>query len=177
MVLLLGAECWTGAWVRNDMGPPAAACCWCAHLIAAARWRASFGAWLPAVPLVAGMLCTPGGFLASLGSCNFAAGYEGAVPRLVRVLARMRAREVGDDYTYYGIASPWLQVRLAGQDVRFCSALQLRDLALRRPGCRSTCLQGFRSRRRAACRLASLPPPLLGGAPPGRVAVPPAKPL
>lgn len=33
------------------------------------------------------------------------------MPRLVRVLARMRAREVGDDYTYYGIASPWLQVR------------------------------------------------------------------
>jgi hypothetical protein len=45
------------------------------------------------------------------GSVSFAAGYEGAVPRLVRVLARMRAREVGDDYTYYGIASPWLQVR------------------------------------------------------------------
>jgi hypothetical protein len=35
------------------------------------------------------------------------------VPRLVRILARMRAREVGDDYTYYGIASPWLQVRLS----------------------------------------------------------------
>ncbi len=34
------------------------------------------------------------------------------MPRLVRVLARMRAREVGDDYTYYGIASPWLQVCL-----------------------------------------------------------------
>jgi hypothetical protein len=42
---------------------------------------------------------------------KLAAGYEGAVSRLVTILSRMRAREVGDDYTYYGIASPWLQVQ------------------------------------------------------------------
>ncbi len=37
-------------------------------------------------------------------------GFEGCVPKLVAVLKRLRAREVGPDYTYYGIASPWLQV-------------------------------------------------------------------
>ncbi len=39
------------------------------------------------------------------------AGFEGCVPKLVAVLKRMRAREVSPDYTYYGIASPWLQAR------------------------------------------------------------------
>lgn len=39
-------------------------------------------------------------------------GFEGCVPKLVAVLKRLRAREVGPDYTYYGIASPWLQVRI-----------------------------------------------------------------
>ena len=60
------------------------------------------------------------------------------MPRLVRVLARMRAREVGDDYTYYGIASPWLQVRLCtrGQGLGLSIVLQA-TTAARRPGCRS----------------------------------------
>lgn len=39
---------------------------------------------------------------------------QGAVPRLVSILGRMRARDVGPDYTYYGIASPWLQVPCLG---------------------------------------------------------------
>lgn len=66
------------------------------------------------------------------------------MPRLVRILARMRAREVGDDYTYYGIASPWLQVRH---------------------------FSGFRVLRCPVCRPAgrSPPPPLAGM---GNVAVP-----
>lgn len=37
-------------------------------------------------------------------------GYEGCVPKLVTLLQRLRTRDVGPDYTYYGIASPWLQV-------------------------------------------------------------------
>lgn len=39
------------------------------------------------------------------------AGYEVCVPRLVHLLERLKARDVSQDYTYYGIASPWLQVR------------------------------------------------------------------
>ena len=31
--------------------------------------------------------------------------------QLVRVLEKLRARDVSQDYTYYGIASPWLQVK------------------------------------------------------------------
>jgi hypothetical protein len=37
-------------------------------------------------------------------------GYESTVPRLVKILERMRTRDVTPDYTYYGIASPLLQV-------------------------------------------------------------------
>lgn len=43
--------------------------------------------------------------------CIVCQGFEGAVPKLVAVLQRLRSREVGPDYTYYGIASPWLQAR------------------------------------------------------------------
>ena len=32
------------------------------------------------------------------------------MPKIVAILGRLRSREVGADYTYYGIASPWLQV-------------------------------------------------------------------
>ncbi|GBF98152.1 AP-2 complex subunit alpha-like [Raphidocelis subcapitata] len=40
------------------------------------------------------------------------AGYEAAGPRALRVLERLVAlRDVTPDYTYYGIASPWLQVK------------------------------------------------------------------
>jgi len=45
------------------------------------------------------------------GLCIVRQGFEGAVPKLVAVLQRLRSREVGPDYTYYGIASPWLQAR------------------------------------------------------------------
>uniref|UniRef100_A0A1D2AG34 AP-2 complex subunit alpha n=2 Tax=Auxenochlorella protothecoides TaxID=3075 RepID=A0A1D2AG34_AUXPR len=38
-------------------------------------------------------------------------GYEACVPRLIAVLDRCKAREVPQDYTYYGLASPWLQVK------------------------------------------------------------------
>lgn len=31
--------------------------------------------------------------------------------KLVKLLERLKNREVSPDYTYYGIASPWLQVR------------------------------------------------------------------
>ncbi|KAK9841331.1 hypothetical protein WJX74_004023 [Apatococcus lobatus] len=38
-------------------------------------------------------------------------GYEGLLPKLVAILDRLKKREVQPDYTYYGIASPWLQVK------------------------------------------------------------------
>lgn len=38
-------------------------------------------------------------------------GYEVCIPRMVHILERLKARDVSQDYTYYGIASPWLQVR------------------------------------------------------------------
>lgn len=38
-------------------------------------------------------------------------GYESLVPKLVRLLLRLSKKDVTPDYTYYGIASPWLQVR------------------------------------------------------------------
>lgn len=38
-------------------------------------------------------------------------GYEACVPRIVQVLERLKQRDVTQDYTYYGLASPWLQAR------------------------------------------------------------------
>lgn len=38
------------------------------------------------------------------------AGYEALSGKLVKLLERLKNREVSPDYTYYGIASPWLQV-------------------------------------------------------------------
>lgn len=38
------------------------------------------------------------------------AGYESLTSKLVKLLERLKNREVSPDYTYYGIASPWLQV-------------------------------------------------------------------
>ncbi|PRW60941.1 AP-2 complex subunit alpha-1-like [Chlorella sorokiniana] len=38
-------------------------------------------------------------------------GYEACVPRIVAVLDRLKQRDVTQDYTYYGLASPWLQVK------------------------------------------------------------------
>ena len=31
--------------------------------------------------------------------------------QVVKILEKLRARDVGPDYAYYGIASPWLQVK------------------------------------------------------------------
>ena len=39
-------------------------------------------------------------------------GYEVCVPRMVHILERLKARDVSQDYTYYGLASPWLQIRV-----------------------------------------------------------------
>ena len=39
-------------------------------------------------------------------------GYEGLVPKLVKLLERLRNKDVTPDYAYYGIPSPWLQARL-----------------------------------------------------------------
>eukprot|EP00884_Botryococcus_braunii_P018832 jgi/Botrbrau1/5632/Bobra.55_1s0021.1 len=38
-------------------------------------------------------------------------GYTSLVPRIVRILDRLKNKEVSNDYTYYGIPSPWLQVK------------------------------------------------------------------
>jgi AP-2 complex subunit alpha len=37
-------------------------------------------------------------------------GYTSLVSRIVRILDRLKNKEVSNDYTYYGIPSPWLQV-------------------------------------------------------------------
>ena len=39
-------------------------------------------------------------------------GFECLAPRLVALLARLRARDVPPDCTYYGIACPWAQVKV-----------------------------------------------------------------
>lgn len=55
-----------------------------------------------------------------------AAGYEGAAPRLMRVLERLtvlREKEVPAEYMYYGIPSPWLQVGTAGRRIERLSAI------------------------------------------------------
>ena len=39
-------------------------------------------------------------------------GYESCVPRLVALLERLKSRDISQDYTYYGLPSPWLQVRI-----------------------------------------------------------------
>lgn len=42
---------------------------------------------------------------------SFTAGYDLCQPRLLRILERcVSLRDMGPDYTYYGIASPWLHV-------------------------------------------------------------------
>lgn len=38
-------------------------------------------------------------------------GYEPCVPKLVEILERLRERDVPQHYTYYGIPTPWLQVK------------------------------------------------------------------
>lgn len=39
-------------------------------------------------------------------------GYEGCLPKLVKILGRLVIdKEVEQQYTYYGIPSPWLQVK------------------------------------------------------------------
>ena len=35
------------------------------------------------------------------------------MPKVVKLLERLKNRDVPADYTYYGIASPWLQVRVS----------------------------------------------------------------
>ena len=39
-------------------------------------------------------------------------GYEACVPKLVEILERLRERDVPQHYTYYGIPTPWLQVKI-----------------------------------------------------------------
>lgn len=39
-------------------------------------------------------------------------GFDPCVPRLIRILERLKARDVPQDYTYFGLSSPWLQVRI-----------------------------------------------------------------
>jgi AP-2 complex subunit alpha len=39
-------------------------------------------------------------------------GYEACIPRLVEILERLREKDVPQDYTYYGLPSPWLEVKV-----------------------------------------------------------------
>lgn len=49
--------------------------------------------------------------LLSIVSRNFE-GYEPCVPKLVDIMERLQERDVPQDYTYYGLPSPWLQVKV-----------------------------------------------------------------
>jgi len=55
-----------------------------------------------------------------LTKCCSTAGYESLTGKLVKLLERLKNREVSPDYTYYGIASPWLQVSYKFQQ-QYCS--------------------------------------------------------
>ena len=45
-------------------------------------------------------------------------GFESLVPRVVNLLSRLVKKDVGADYHYYGIPSPWLQVSI----FKYCNA-------------------------------------------------------
>ena len=52
-------------------------------------------------------------------------GYESLTTKLVKLLERLKNREVSPDYTYYGIASPWLQVCII-TDLRIVGITRIR---------------------------------------------------
>uniref|UniRef100_A0A7S0R8D3 Clathrin adaptor alpha/beta/gamma-adaptin appendage Ig-like subdomain domain-containing protein n=1 Tax=Chlamydomonas leiostraca TaxID=1034604 RepID=A0A7S0R8D3_9CHLO len=61
-----------------------------------------------------GLLLSAATLLQGICARNGSAGYEGAQPRLTRVLERLtilREKEVPAEYLYYGIPSPWLQCK------------------------------------------------------------------
>lgn len=74
----------------------------------AAEWAGRLAAMLEERD--AGLLLGLTTLLLGIVSRNYE-GYEICVPRMVHILDRLKARDVTQDYTYYGLASPWLQVR------------------------------------------------------------------
>ncbi len=61
-------------------------------------------------------------------------GYEACVPRIVQLLDRLKQRDVTQDYTYYGLASPWLQARPAASPRGHYALLNVRQSGRRQPG-------------------------------------------
>eukprot|EP00210_Caulerpa_lentillifera_P000422 g410.t1 len=59
-----------------------------------------------------GLLISVCTLLLGIVSRTSSAGYEGCLPKIIGILGRMVVdKDVGQQYTYYGIPSPWLQVK------------------------------------------------------------------
>lgn len=78
-------------------------------LIASDEWGTKMATLLEETDL--GVLLGLTSLLLGIVSKNFE-GYEPCVPKLVDIMERLRERDVSQDYTYYGIPTPWLQVKV-----------------------------------------------------------------
>lgn len=78
-------------------------------LIAADEWGTKLATLLEETDL--GVLLGLTSLLLGIVSRNFE-GYEPCVPKLIDIMERLRERDVPQDYTYYGIPTPWLQVKI-----------------------------------------------------------------
>ncbi|KAL3140296.1 hypothetical protein ABBQ38_004564 [Trebouxia sp. C0009 RCD-2024] len=77
-------------------------------MLAPDQWSVKLGGLLDERDL--GVLMAVVTLLLGIVSRNYE-GYESLSGKLVKLLERLKNREVSPDYTYYGIASPWLQVK------------------------------------------------------------------
>lgn len=78
-------------------------------LIASDEWGTKLATLLEETDL--GVLLGLTSLLLGIVVRNFE-GYEPCVPKLIDVMERLRDRDVPQDYTYYGIPTPWLQVKI-----------------------------------------------------------------
>jgi AP-2 complex subunit alpha len=78
-------------------------------IILAEEWGSRMAALLEENDL--GVLLGLTSLLIGIVSNNYS-GYEACVPKLVEILERLRERDVPQHYTYYGIPTPWLQVKV-----------------------------------------------------------------
>ncbi|KAI8103939.1 hypothetical protein M9435_006465 [Picochlorum sp. BPE23] len=79
------------------------------QLLSAKDWGSKMAALLEETDL--GVLLGLTTLLLGIVSRNYE-GYEACIPRLVEILERLREKDVPQDYTYYGLPSPWLEVKV-----------------------------------------------------------------
>ena len=79
------------------------------HLLSAKDWGPKMAALLEETDL--GVLLGLTTLLLGIVTRNYE-GYESCIPRLVEILERLRDKDVPQDYTYYGLPSPWLEVKV-----------------------------------------------------------------